>query len=192
MSTFQNCVEDGRKDACLPRASCLFPQHHRALSRAAGCLRDRCRHCRRSGRTDRLWRTPRRTQRYWAVTIVGYVLNLLAVPLLALAASWEVAAALIIIERMGRGIRSSRARCHAFSRGEPYRAGLGIWAARGDGPDRSNPGPTSGQRRALSAVRIFPRFCAAADLALQLLAVPLLLFVMAKAMRRGGRASGSH
>jgi len=47
-----------------------------------------------------------RTQRYWAVTIAGYVLNLLAVPLLALAASWEVAAALIIIERMGRGIRS--------------------------------------------------------------------------------------
>jgi len=30
------------------------------------------------------------------------------------------------------------------------------------------------------------------SLALQLLAVPLLLFVMAKAMRRGGRASGSH
>jgi MFS family permease len=47
-----------------------------------------------------------RTQRYWAVTIAGYVLNLLAVPLLALAASWEVASALIIIERMGRGIRS--------------------------------------------------------------------------------------
>src|SRR6266700_7722184 len=47
-----------------------------------------------------------RTQRYWAVTIAGYVLNLLAVPLLALAASWEVAAALIIIERMGRAIRS--------------------------------------------------------------------------------------
>src|SRR6266702_5185588 len=47
-----------------------------------------------------------RTQRYWTVTIAGYVVNLLAVPLLALAASWEVAAALIIIERMGRGIRS--------------------------------------------------------------------------------------
>jgi MFS family permease len=47
-----------------------------------------------------------RTQRYWAITIAGYSLNLLAVPLLALAGSWEVAAALIIAERMGRAIRS--------------------------------------------------------------------------------------
>jgi MFS family permease len=47
-----------------------------------------------------------RTQRYWAITIAGYALNLLAVPLLALAGSWEVAAALIIAERMGRAIRS--------------------------------------------------------------------------------------
>lgn len=47
-----------------------------------------------------------RTQRYWAITIAGYVLNLPAVPLLALAGSWEVAAALIVAERMGRAIRS--------------------------------------------------------------------------------------
>jgi MFS family permease len=47
-----------------------------------------------------------RTQRYWAVTIVGYALNLFAVPLLALAGRWEVAAVLIITERMGRAIRS--------------------------------------------------------------------------------------
>jgi MFS family permease len=47
-----------------------------------------------------------RTQRYWAITIAGYILNLLAVPLLALAGHWETAAALIIAERMGRAIRS--------------------------------------------------------------------------------------
>jgi len=47
-----------------------------------------------------------RTQRYWAVTITGYALNLFAVPLLAFAWRWEVAAALIIAERMGRAIRS--------------------------------------------------------------------------------------
>jgi MFS family permease len=47
-----------------------------------------------------------RTQRYWAVTITGYALNLFAVPLLALAWRWEAAAALIIVERMGRAIRS--------------------------------------------------------------------------------------
>lgn len=47
-----------------------------------------------------------RTGRYWAVTIVGYVLNLFAVPLLALAGAWQIAVVLIVAERMGRGIRS--------------------------------------------------------------------------------------
>ncbi|MGC1177661.1 MAG: MFS transporter [Methyloceanibacter sp.] len=47
-----------------------------------------------------------RTQRYWAVMITGYALNLFAVPLLALTSRWELAAALIIAERMGRGIRA--------------------------------------------------------------------------------------
>lgn len=46
-----------------------------------------------------------RTHKYWAVTIGGYLINLMAVPFLALAGSWEVAAALIIIERMGKGLR---------------------------------------------------------------------------------------
>ena len=47
-----------------------------------------------------------RTGRYWAVTIFGYCVNLLAVPLLALAGSWEAAALLIVLERMGRAIRT--------------------------------------------------------------------------------------
>jgi hypothetical protein len=47
-----------------------------------------------------------RTGRYWAVTIFGYCVNLLAVPLLALAGSWEAAAMLIVLERMGRAIRT--------------------------------------------------------------------------------------
>lgn len=47
-----------------------------------------------------------RTGRYWAITIVGYSVNLLAVPLLALAGRWEMAAALIIVERVGKGIRT--------------------------------------------------------------------------------------
>jgi len=37
-----------------------------------------------------------RTGRYWAVTIFGYLLNLFAVPLLALAGNWLVAVVLII------------------------------------------------------------------------------------------------
>jgi MFS family permease len=46
-----------------------------------------------------------RSGRYWLVAIVGYVINLLAVPALALAAGWPLAAALIITERTGRAIR---------------------------------------------------------------------------------------
>jgi len=47
-----------------------------------------------------------RSGNYWAVTIVGYVLNLFAVPLLALAGAWQLAVVLIIAERIGRGIRA--------------------------------------------------------------------------------------
>ncbi|WP_204623428.1 MFS transporter [Crenalkalicoccus roseus] len=47
-----------------------------------------------------------RTGRYWPVTIAGYVLNLFAVPALALAGDWPMAAALMVAERMGRAIRS--------------------------------------------------------------------------------------
>lgn len=47
-----------------------------------------------------------RTGRYWTITIIGYFLNLLVVPLLALASSWEIAALLIIAERFGKAIRT--------------------------------------------------------------------------------------
>ena len=47
-----------------------------------------------------------RTGKYWVVTLFGYFVNLLAVPLLALAGRWEVAAFLMIMERMGKAIRN--------------------------------------------------------------------------------------
>lgn len=47
-----------------------------------------------------------RTGRYWTITIFGYAMNLLAVPLLALAGRWEVAALLMIAERMGKAFRN--------------------------------------------------------------------------------------
>jgi MFS family permease len=47
-----------------------------------------------------------RTHRYWAIAIAGYAVNLLAVPLLALAGRWEVAAILMIAERLGKAIRT--------------------------------------------------------------------------------------
>jgi len=47
-----------------------------------------------------------RTQRYWALTIAGYATNLIAVPLLALAGSWPMVAALVGLERLGKAVRS--------------------------------------------------------------------------------------
>ena len=47
-----------------------------------------------------------RTGKYWTMTILGYALNLLAVPLLALAGRWEIAAFLLIAERMGKAVRT--------------------------------------------------------------------------------------
>lgn len=47
-----------------------------------------------------------RTGKYWTITLLGYTINLLAVPLLALAGRWEIAAILIMAERMGKAIRA--------------------------------------------------------------------------------------
>ncbi len=47
-----------------------------------------------------------RTERYWPVTIIGYSVSMLAVPFLALAGSWQVAALFIILERTGKAIRT--------------------------------------------------------------------------------------
>lgn len=46
-----------------------------------------------------------RSGRYWTVIFIGYAINLLAVPALALAGNWPMAAALIVLERTGRAIR---------------------------------------------------------------------------------------
>jgi MFS family permease len=46
-----------------------------------------------------------KTKGYWAITFFGYAVNLIAVPLLALAGNWQIAAALMMIERIGKAIR---------------------------------------------------------------------------------------
>lgn len=46
-----------------------------------------------------------KTRSYWLLTFIGYGLNLFAVPLLALTGRWELAALLIVLERMGKAIR---------------------------------------------------------------------------------------
>ena len=46
-----------------------------------------------------------KTHKYWIFAFVGYAINMLAVPALALAGNWPIAAVLIIAERTGRAIR---------------------------------------------------------------------------------------
>ena len=47
-----------------------------------------------------------RTQQFWPITIAGYVLQMSVVPLLALAGSWQIAAVLIVLERVGKATRN--------------------------------------------------------------------------------------
>jgi MFS family permease len=47
-----------------------------------------------------------RSRRYWPITVFGYTLQMVVVPLLALAGYWPVAAVLIVAERTGRAIRN--------------------------------------------------------------------------------------
>ena len=47
-----------------------------------------------------------RTRAYWPLVIVGYGINLVAVPGLALVGSWQAAVALLLLERIGKAIRS--------------------------------------------------------------------------------------
>jgi len=47
-----------------------------------------------------------RTRQYWPITILGYAINLLAVPMLALAGRWELAVFLLILERLGKAVRA--------------------------------------------------------------------------------------
>lgn len=46
-----------------------------------------------------------KTRAYWTIAILGYAINIIVVPALALAGSWQVAALLIITERTGKALR---------------------------------------------------------------------------------------
>jgi MFS family permease len=51
-------------------------------------------------------RLSERTGKFWPITLVGYTIQMLAVPLLAFAGSWQLASVLIIIERIGKATRN--------------------------------------------------------------------------------------
>jgi MFS family permease len=46
------------------------------------------------------------TRLYWPLTIAGYVVQMLAIPALALVGSWQAAAVLIVLERVGKATRN--------------------------------------------------------------------------------------
>ena len=51
-------------------------------------------------------RLSEKTQKFWPITLFGYLIQMAAVPLLAFAGSWQMAALLIIVERIGKAIRN--------------------------------------------------------------------------------------
>ena len=46
-----------------------------------------------------------RTHAYWTITMLGYAMNVIAVPALAYVGNWKAAAALVIAERTGKALR---------------------------------------------------------------------------------------
>src|SRR5438270_7506449 len=46
-----------------------------------------------------------KSHRHWTFAFLGYTINMLAVPALALTGQWPLAASLVVSERIGRGIR---------------------------------------------------------------------------------------
>ena len=47
-----------------------------------------------------------RTGEFWPITLVGYVIQMVAVPLLAVAPNWQTAGLLIVLERVGKATRN--------------------------------------------------------------------------------------
>src|SRR5476649_597848 len=51
-------------------------------------------------------RLAEKTGAYWSIAVAGYVLQMAAVPALALAGSWQAAALFIVLERSGKALRN--------------------------------------------------------------------------------------
>ena len=51
-------------------------------------------------------RLSERTRQFWPITIIGYLVQMTAVPLLAIAPNWQIAGLLIVLERVGRATRN--------------------------------------------------------------------------------------
>lgn len=47
-----------------------------------------------------------KSRQYWLLTILGYGVNIIAVPLLAFAPNWQTVAMLVVLERIGKSVRA--------------------------------------------------------------------------------------
>jgi MFS family permease len=70
-------------------------------------------------------RMVQKTGLYWPITLLGYVLQMAAVPLMAFAGAWWAAAALIVLERAGKAVRNPAASTMMSRAGEKIGQG---WA----------------------------------------------------------------
>lgn len=70
-------------------------------------------------------RVAERTGAYWIITILGYAVQMVAVPLMAFAGQWWMAAILIVIERTGKAMRNPAANTMMSHAGEEIGQG---WA----------------------------------------------------------------
>lgn len=57
-----------------------------------------------------------RSRAYWTITFCGYAMNVIAVPALAWASNWRLAAMLIVAERTGRRFGVPRVTCYFLAR----------------------------------------------------------------------------
>ena len=92
-----------------------------------------------------------RTGRYWALTITGYGLTAVCVPLLAVtpflgAAGLAVAVALILLERSGKAVRSPSKSALLAQAARAVGRGRGLGSRRRWTRSGRSPGPSSWQR----------------------------------------------
>src|ERR1700730_2999240 len=71
-------------------------------------------------------RVAEKTGAFWPITLFGYTIQMISVPLLALAGSWQVAALLIVVERIGRATRNPPRDVMLSHAGKGSRFGSGL------------------------------------------------------------------
>src|SRR6201982_491161 len=67
-----------------------------------------------------------KSHRHWAFAFLGYAVNMFAVPALALAGRWPLAASLVVAERAGRGIRKPTVEAMLSYAGRSIGTGWGV------------------------------------------------------------------